>query len=303
MVATSAGKRYKPFRAKVPPRPFARSSGLTKVRTIDNPLALLKSIQSRINSCLLRKITFPYYLCGGIRGRSVLDNVVMQACARFLVTIDIKNFFPSISNLRIYEIWSHLLGCSPPIASLLTSLTTFERHLPQGAPTSTLLANLVLYSIDEPIRKECMEQKIQYSTWVDDLAFSGDNSPVVIPTVFRILRRSGFRVSRKKMQIMGPASSKVMNGVLASRFPNVLRERMHQLRSGIHKLRTGMVPVLEQPKYERSLEGKIRNVSWIYSRKGNKLLREFRAAKTFAKNAASSRITAAGGLAGKTSLD
>ena len=220
---------------------------------------------------MLRPILLPEYLCGGVKGRTLLHNVMIHPGAKVLVSMDIKSFFPSITNMHVYTVWRNLLNCSPRIAGILTKLTTFERHLPQGAPTSTTLANLVLYSVDAPIRTECNRRNVRYSTWVDDLAFSGDSAREVINLAAGALRSSGFASPHKKQKIMGSGSRKVLNNVLMGRFPTVLRERYSQLRSGIHKLRTRQVSKHEFKAYLRSLEGSISQVGSIDPRKGKKL--------------------------------
>ena len=195
----------------------------------------------------------------------------MHRGARVLVTMDIKSFFPSITNKQVFFVWRHLLNCSSWIAGILTKLTTFERHLPQGAPTSTTLANLVLYSLDVPIRSECDRKNVRYSTWVDDLAFSGDSAREIINVAVGALDSSGFAAPHKKQKIMGPGSRKVLNNVLMGKFPTVLPERISQLRSGIHKLKTRQVPITELGAYLRSLEGSISQVASIDPRKGRRL--------------------------------
>src|SRR6185436_20457188 len=76
-------------------------------------------------------------------------NAFQHLGKHLVVRIDIQDFFSSITDRQIYSVWADKLGNSPPVASLLTTLTTYRRHLPQGAPTSTYLANLVLLGADQ----------------------------------------------------------------------------------------------------------------------------------------------------------
>lgn len=280
-VAGRSGTFYHPFEKQERDRPFQKKfkSSKKRPRIIDNPDKELKVLQTKINEQLLKSVAFPHYLCGGIPGKSVLDNVLMHLGARVLVTVDIKSFFRRITNRQVYQVWRNVLNCSPKLAALLTQLTTFERHLPQGAPTSSLLANLVLSSIDRPIREECARRGVSYSTWVDDLAFSGEEARAVIFGVVSSLRQGGFSISHKKLHVMGPGTRKVLNGVLMSRFPNVLPERLTRLRSGIHKLRSGQVPDQEINKYVQRLQGGILYVWSIAPRKAEKLMKELEEVK------------------------
>jgi RNA-directed DNA polymerase len=270
-VANHAGTYYNPFPKKDRIRPFQKQFKPPKKRIIDNPTGALKAIQKSVQRNLLRTVPLPDYLCGGVKGRRLLDNVLVHFGARVLVTMDIRSFFPSITNEQVYNVWRHRLSCSSRIAAMLTKITTFERHLPQGAPTSTTLANLVLNSLDAPIRSVCNQCRVQYSTWVDDLAFSGDNARDVINVAVRALAASGFSAPHKKQKIMGPGTRKVLTKVLLGKFPTVLPERISQLRSGLHKLETGQIAASDLPQYMQSLKGSIAHVASIDPKRGKML--------------------------------
>ena len=262
-VARVAGKHYSPFPKPTRIRPFARKVAPSKVRMIDNPTAELKTIQSLIARRLLQTIILPDNICGGVRGKSVRDNVVLHRNSRVLLKVDIARFFPSITNLHVYSVWHELLGCSHRVSALLTKLTTYERHLPQGAPTSTQIANLVLYACDGDIRELCQRLQIQYSTWVDDLAFSSDNPrPIIVPLI-ESLRSHGFRISRRKMEIVGPGKQKILNGVLLGRHLAVPSGRRSRIRAGIHRLRMGHVHSSNEEQYIASLKGSIAQIKSI----------------------------------------
>ncbi len=274
-IACTAGRYYEPFVAKPKPRWFPKRIKPDKRRVIDNPVGAVKELQQQIQQLLLKPLAFPYYMCGGIKGKNLIDNVSMHIGAPVLVTLDIKSFFPTISTKAVYAVWHDLLGCSPPVSGILTRLTTYKRHLPQGAPTSTLLANLVLYTLDNPIRALCEANGVHYSTWIDDLALSGQQAPMIIETAISALHAGGFSISHKKLRIMGSGDQKLLNGVLLNRFPNVVQQRIKQLRSGIHKLTTGEVPPCDLERYCTSLHGAIQQLKTINPRRATRLQDEF----------------------------
>jgi Reverse transcriptase (RNA-dependent DNA polymerase) len=258
-LATHAGRFYAPFPKTPKARPFPKKSiESAKVRLIDNPIEPLKSVQDKIHLRLLKELVLPEHLLGGMPGKTIKHNIFLHAGSRVLVTIDIKSFFPSISARKIFQVWRDFLNCSREIANTLTKLTTRNGHLPQGAPTSTLLANLVLASLDQPIRAGCAGKAVIYSSWVDDLAFSGnDDARQIMTLVISTLNRSGFSVKHKKIRVMGAGSKKLLNKILLNKTPSVGRERLDQIRSGIHKLTTGEVAPKERATYLSSLRGKI----------------------------------------------
>jgi hypothetical protein len=260
------GSYYQPFISVPKPAPFAKRIPRVKKRMIDNPIDPLKFIQNRIYRRLLQPLTWPEHIYGGITGKSLIMNVTPHLRSNVIVTLDIKNFFPTITTFQIYKVWSELLGCSPEIAGLLTRFTTFQRHLPQGASTSSALANLVLYSFDQPIRDYCKKKDILYTTWIDDLAFSGESSRQVINVAVNALRNGGFVAPHRKLRIMPAHDRQFLTGLVLNRQPGVLREYVSATRSGIFKLERGYVSSGRE-RYIRGIEGRIAYIRMINPRR------------------------------------
>jgi len=256
-----AGRNYSPFISLSKPLPFAINAVALKQRRIDNPVSVTKEIQKKIYRRLLRELSMPSHIHGGIKGKTLLDNITPHLKARVVVTLDIKSFFPHITTFQVYNVWHRLLGCSPEVAAVLTQLTTFERHLPQGAPTSSTLANLVLFSFDKPIRTFCAKNGIVYTTWIDDLIFSGVESRSVINIAVLALRAGGFSLPHKKLKIMSAGERILVTGVLVGRKPGVLRKYVRHTRAGIHRLTIGCVPEWQVDVYVRKIRGRIAHIN------------------------------------------
>ncbi len=203
---------------------------------------------------------------GAVKFRSILDNSAIHLGAQLLVTVDVRKCFPSVSNKQIYRVWKDVLGCSARVAALLTRLTTFERRLPQGAPTSPLLANLFIWSIDGPIRTECARLDLGYTTWIDDLAFSGVRARDIIQIAIQTLATERLAVSRHKIRIMGPRAVKLLTGTrLGIDRTRAPRELTARVRSGLYKLEQKAVPLLDEEQYVRSLKAQIRHIERVCS--------------------------------------
>src|SRR6266852_5597418 len=259
-LSSHAGGHYEPFIKQQKIRPFARKVQPDKKRLIDNPTGLLKLLQSRIEARLLARLAIPEHLLGGVRGKTIKENAALHFGAPYIVTVDIKNFFPSITPMQIYSVWRHTLNCSPEIAEILTKLTTFRGRLPQGAPTSTLLANFTLGSVDAPIRAACEAHNVRYSSWVDDLVFSGESARDITPLVIKVLLESGFKVRHRKIKVMRPGSKKTINNLVLGRLITVENRYLKRIRAGINNLKIGRVPEPGVVKYVMSLEGQINYV-------------------------------------------
>jgi RNA-directed DNA polymerase len=279
-----AVRYYEPFPLKRKGKPFSRkASKPARKRWIDNPIDPLKAIQSRIEVRLLKRVILPEHLLGGVRGKSIVDNARRHLVAKYLATIDIKSFFPSIKPAQVRAVWRKTLNCSPAVAYLMTGLTTYRGRLPQGAPTSTILANLVLSSFDEEIRVVCGARGASYSSWVDDLAFSGDSAPGIVEPVVAVLMKAGFRVSHQKISVMGPGQRKVLNKLVLGRFVTVQKQYISRIRAGIHNLRCGKIATSEMDDYIQSLEGSIGYLRLFDTRKAAKLQKQLGMTRELAK--------------------
>jgi len=263
-IATESDSYYAPRADEKPPRPFAKKNLKRKVRDLDCPRDPLLEVQRRIYRNLLRDLELPDYICGGVKGHSVLDNVAHHQNASLIVTVDIKSWFPSITATNVYFVWYTVLKCSHEVATLLTSLTTFNGHLPQGAPTSTTLSNLVLYSIDLPIRRAAAALGVSYSTWVDDLALSGLNARQLIPIVASTLKGGRFKISRSKLKVMGSGKQRVINGIIAGEQPSIPKQTRDRIRAALHRLRIGDIYEEDKESYVATQKGRI-----VYSKSIN----------------------------------
>lgn len=123
-LAEDTASHYKPL----PPVP--KKGGGT--RTIEPPRHLLKHVQRQIHATLLARLWLPDEIHAYRPRRSVQTAIEPHLRKPFLWVADIRNFYPSISAVRVYKMFCQL-GCTPEISKLLTRLTTHRHRLPQGA--------------------------------------------------------------------------------------------------------------------------------------------------------------------------
>jgi len=187
-------------------------NGKIQKREINESYGQLKIIQRRIHKRILKSIKLPKNVLGGISPYNTVINAFRHKGKKYHFQTDIKKFFPSITNKRVFNTFNNL-GFSPPVCSLLTKLTTKEGNLPQGTPTSTSIANIVFHPIDIEIIKFCDENKITYTRWVDDLNFSAkyDFNEIILQ-ITKIIKDSGFNINNIKTQYkIGPIT---MTGII-----------------------------------------------------------------------------------------
>ncbi|MGH7488659.1 MAG: reverse transcriptase family protein, partial [bacterium] len=193
-IASHAGRYYKPFDLQRP--------GSTKWRHIDNPTEELTKLQANIYRAIFATYDFPSNIVGGIHGRSIKDNMSEHLGQPVLVTMDIKECFPHIHDLHHVFPMFRRLGFSSEVAGLLTKLTTFQHRLPQGAPSSSIIANLVMEPVHREINKIARAYGLHWTMYVDDIAISGARARDAIIPVIRALQREGYGVAHRKIHVM-----------------------------------------------------------------------------------------------------
>lgn len=195
-------KRYKydkqGNKRKNKPEYVAVNGGEYWSRTINPPKDELKAIQKRINAYLVDNIDLPSYAFGGIKGKDNILNARMHKGQKYIFQTDLKDFFPYITHKMVYAMFVRN-GFSPDVASLLTKLTTYKGHLPQGAPTSTTIANLVFVPAGLEIRDIAKREGLRFTTFVDDVTISSQRDfKQVVPEIMNIIESYGFKISYGK---------------------------------------------------------------------------------------------------------
>ena len=216
-----------------------------KIRETWDALAPLKSIQARIQCLILRKVTYPRYLQGSIRdeeqARDFVSNASLHCGRRIVISEDIENFFPSTSSNLIHELWCALFHFPDQIARVLTGLTTLEACLPQGAKTSSYLANLVLWRTEPRLVESLRSQGFTYSRYVDDITLStdrhltGSEISKVVRQIARMCSPLGFRLKRSKHSVTTNGNRMSTTGLMVNRRASLPKEDRSQTRALVHQ--------------------------------------------------------------------
>ena len=185
-------------------------------RTISAPTEQLKKIQRSILDNILSKVPLPSCAYGLGAGKSIVENATAHLHGRYLTNIDLVNFFPSI-DFKVVRTLFQELGFSDEIANTLTRLTTLNYSVPQGAPTSPYLAALSLNNLDARIMRLCLNNRLLYTRYFDDITISGTKrAHEVLDTLEKIIRHEGYAMHRKegKLTLSGPGDTKKVTGLL-----------------------------------------------------------------------------------------
>ncbi|QSI28834.1 RNA-directed DNA polymerase [Variovorax sp. RKNM96] len=175
----------------------------------------LKPIHSRIKEFILSEVHFPSYLTGSLKGRDYKANAEIHAGQAVVICEDVKGFFNSVSETCVFDIWRHFFLFGTAVSQVLTSLTTKDGALVQGAIPSSYLANLALWRDEALLHAKLEAQGIRYSRYVDDIVMSS-STPLepsrkteLIASVYGMLRRNGLSARRDKHEI-APATKQMV---------------------------------------------------------------------------------------------
>lgn len=207
-------------------------------RTINPPKKELKEIQKRVNGYLVSHIPMPEYAYGGIKHKDNIRNARYHKGQKFVFQTDLKDFFPYITHRMVYEMFQRS-GFSPDVSSLLTKLTTYKGHLPQGAPTSTTIANLVFVPTGIELQAIAEREGLRFTTFVDDVTMSSQSDfKHIVPEIVQTITSHGFKISQGKTiyksGITDITGVKMLNNAMTvtDKFKNALSKEtdVHTLR-------------------------------------------------------------------------
>jgi hypothetical protein len=206
-------------------------------RGIDAPRVALKVIQRWIHDWILPRATVHESATAFAFGRGIFANGQHHATMRNLLKMDIRDFFPSVSSEAVNGVYSGM-GYGSEVAAQLTALTTLNGGLPQGAPTSPVLSNAIMFDIDVALARTATGWDAAYTRYADDIAFSSAThrfSEDDVQAVTDVLAESNFSPNDRKTKRIGGGYQHVVAGVSVSVVPMAPRSRRRAWRALFHQ--------------------------------------------------------------------
>jgi RNA-directed DNA polymerase len=257
-VSENASSYYRPFIKKLP-----------KPREIDNPTGRLKIIQKAIDDELLKKIALPETVLGGVPGKSVKDNAVFHLGKPVVVTIDLKKCFPNTKGISVFKLFRNYFRYSTVNSLLLTKLTTFNDHVPQGSPCSSSLVNFCLLTLHEELQSFSKKCGYMCTAWVDDITISGEGAEKQISDVIRIIKRHKYSTRCKKIKVMRGSGRQEVTGITVNNLVSVPKKKISEIKKIIHDIRVKSLGM--NSKEYIMLKGKMGFVGYVNPKQFNKL--------------------------------
>lgn len=234
-------------------------------RILAEPTDTLKSIQRRLLLNILYEFKPSEYVTSYTKGKSLKDNAYPHVGKEKVLKLDIEGFFDNISFGLVYSKVFGLDRFPREVGVLLTSLVCYYGALPQGAPTSAYISNLVLSEFDSAIGTWAEEHGIKYTRYSDDMTFSGQmDAGEVIRLVRKELKKYGLTLNDEKTRVISSSTRQMVTGVCVNKklqtsiiYRKKIRQEVYYItRFGVesHLEKIGTNDVL---RYLRSLYGRI----------------------------------------------
>jgi RNA-directed DNA polymerase len=229
------------------------------IRAISAPLPRLKQAQQWILDNILDRVALHSSAHGFRRGRSIVTNAQPHIGSAALINLDLQDFFPTISYRRIKGVFI-ALGYAEAIATILGLLCTEpditaveldsrkyyiaegSRYLPQGAPSSPALTNILCRRLDQRLDGLAQQRGFTYTRYADDLSFSTPdvdnlrNIGNILQGTRAIVAHEGFTIHPDKTRVLRPSQHQEVTGIVVNEKLNIDRATIHKFRATLHQI-------------------------------------------------------------------
>lgn len=214
----------------------------------------LKSLQKKILRRLLARLRTHPAATGFEPGSSIVHNAIMHTQQAVVICMDVRDFFTETKSERV-DAYFRRIGWNRDAADLLTRLTTWDGGLPQGAPTSPRLSNLLNFALDTRIERFVLRRKGIYTRYADDIciSYSKDVPKRVrgtVQIVSRKLKSHGYQVHKQKTRILRQHQRQKVTGLVVNDCVNVPRHIRRKLRAVEHRFKTGRRATMTQQQFD-----------------------------------------------------
>jgi RNA-directed DNA polymerase len=208
-------------------------------REISASKGQLKWMQRTLLDGVLAQFEMPPHVHGCVKGRSALSNAQTHVDRDVVINVDLADFFGHVSLLMVMRLLVHYFAFQEDAAEVFAELTVTDGVLPQGAPTSPVLANLAALKLDSALMDLCKEHAkdgdFRYSRYVDDITISGGTELVeLLPKIYHIIESNGFTPSVQKTKILRRHARQAVTGIVVNKRASVPKTLLRKLRQHIY---------------------------------------------------------------------
>jgi len=230
-------------------------------RVIDAPKDEIKCLQNLVLKTFINRFKVNGLAHGFVRHKSPITNATQHIAPKVLVKIDVKDFFTSIKIQEVYKTFLYLLrtelgrriiNLRDPVtnrdttaleecADLFANIICYKGRLPQGAPTSPPISNIICLPLDRRLRDLEQPYKCTITRYADDITVStkvNKNLAAIIGPILRDLRKSKLKVNPAKIAVIRNCNQMRVTGIVVNEKLNIDKVTRRNLRAEIHNIIT-----------------------------------------------------------------
>ena len=234
-------------------------------RKLSVPDLILKLVQKSIADNILIQYPISKYAKAYKLGSSIQKNARPHVGKKKILKLDIEGFFDHILYSRVKDTVFYEEKYSESIRILLTMLCYHNDSLPQGAPTSPAITNIIMYDFDETVGAFCNEKNIAYTRYCDDMTFSGDfEEKEIINFVKNELFKLGLHLKNRKTAVVPAVKRQCVTGIVVNEKMNITKEYRKKVRQEVYYIRKfgldghlNKTGISDKERYLLSLKGRI----------------------------------------------
>lgn len=222
-----------------------------ELRNILAPITTLKILQRKLNYILEHACSFRSCVHGFILNKNIVSNAEIHCKKTFVFNIDLLDFFPSINFGRVRGMFIKPPYSFPTsVATVLAQICCYKNQLPQGAPTSPIISNMICAKMDGELQRLAGKYRCDYTRYADDITFSTFNTTftpqlcrhensipktsVVGDELLKIIHNNGFKINDKKVRLQYTSCRQSVTGLITNEFPNIKKKFSKQIRSMLY---------------------------------------------------------------------
>ena len=281
-LANKANEYYRPNKPEIKP-----NGGIRQTYRV---LPRLSIVQARITKRIFHNVIFPDYLQGGVKDklnpRDYIKNASLHVHQKAIIKEDIANFFPSIQDTYVLKMWKYCFHFPDEVSEVLTKLTTFNGCVPQGAHTSSYIANLIFWDKEPQLEAELAQKGFIYSRLVDDISVSSANkinkedSQFIISLIYKMLFNKAVKPKRKKHSIQLASHRMTIHRLnVNSSAPTMARKDRQKIWASIKKCEIMAISDSKSNDYElffNKTRGRVAILTRLHPRTGKKYINRLR---------------------------
>lgn len=224
-------------------------------RRILSPVVDLKIIQKKLAILLYNSYEFLDVQHGFIKNRSCLTNANLHIGKRFVLNIDLENFFDTIHFGRVRGLFMNKpYNYNKELATYLAMLVCENGKLPQGAPTSPVISNIICYTMDKQLNHLAKKNRCVYSRYADDITFSTNSDKFPLEIAEKVGKeivlsdkligiinggyQTGFKINNRKTRLSKRMMRQEVTGVIVNKKANLSKKYIKEIRAILYTIRT-----------------------------------------------------------------